>query len=212
MLLISIFISLILTIAGTSVLPRYIHYIFKPLTMILIILLFLENNMAPFSPSGIRWILLTAFILSLLGDIFLMLPKNLFIPGLLSFLGAHLFFMMAFRPNPLSVLGETRSWIVLIVLLGIAGSVLRKLWKHLGSLKIPVFVYMLALIGMSWFAIVRGFHQDLALLIPGALLFVASDATLALNRFVAPVKNAQLKILGTYFLAQLCFTVAWGSI
>ena len=38
----------------------------------------------------------------------------------------------------------------------------------------------------------------------GSILFMVSDASLALNRFVKPLPQVQLVVLGTYYVAQWC--------
>jgi len=41
------------------------------------------------------------------------------------------------------------------------------------------------------------------------LIFVISDLTLAIDKFVQPIPNAKLYVLSTYFTAQYCF-VKWA--
>ena len=47
------------------------------------------------------------------------------------------------------------------------------------------------------------------LIAPAALLFLISDASLALNRFVSPFPYSGLLIMITYYLAQ--FLIAWST-
>ena len=49
----------------------------------------------------------------------------------------------------------------------------------------------------------------IALIAPAALLFLISDASLALNRFVSPFPYSGLVIMITYYLAQ--FLIAWST-
>ena len=69
-------------------------YVFKPLTTVLII----AATLWCFTPAmgHYRNIILVGLTLSLAGDVFLMLPGNKFIPGLASFLAAHLAYVWAF--------------------------------------------------------------------------------------------------------------------
>ena len=58
---------------------------------------------------------------------------------------------------------------------------------------------------MTWQALNRWLatgEAGSALALAGALLFVASDSALALNRFKGEFKGAQAVVLGTYFAAQ----------
>ena len=63
----------------------------------------------------------------------------------------------------------------------------------------PVLAYMAVISTMVVFAFGRG----VAVGIVGALLFYASDAILAWNRFVTPSRTLQIAVMVTYHLAQL---------
>jgi uncharacterized membrane protein YhhN len=83
--------------------------------------------------------------------------------------------------------------------------VLRRLWPSLGRLRLPVIVYVVALVAMAWQAAARATtlqttHAYLAA--AGAALFVVSDAILALNRFAKPFRAAQLLVMTTYVTGQ----------
>ncbi len=71
------------------------RYIFKPLTTILIlgIALTLPDPISSFY----RLMVAIGMLFSLGGDIFLMLPGNTFVFGLVSFLVAHLFYIVAYQ-------------------------------------------------------------------------------------------------------------------
>ena len=43
----------------------------------------------------------------------------------------------------------------------------------------------------------------------GALFFLASDATLAINRFVTPLPHAAVWVLGSYYAAQCFLVMGW---
>lgn len=188
-----------LTILAEYVGPRRAVYLCKPLTIALIILIALQTKQQ--ADAFYQRMIVIGLLFSLAGDVFLMLPRDRFIPGLLSFLCAHLCYIAAFafdggRATPL--------WSVLPFLLyGIV--MLRVLWPTLRKMKVPVVVYTLAISVMAWLALTRwlgsaGEGHLLALL--GALLFVASDSFLAIERFKGRTRFAQFSILSTYFAAQ----------
>jgi uncharacterized membrane protein YhhN len=136
----------------------------------------------------------------LAGDIFLMLPGNYFIAGLVSFLLAHIAYLIAFfLPD-----GPHASWlpVALVVLYGVG--FLPRLWPHLGRMRGPVLVYFLAITGMAWQALERWMLDDprADLAFPGALLFLISDSALAFDRFVRPFRARDVVVLGTYWAAQ----------
>src|SRR5258708_3354306 len=78
--------------AGST--SRWLVYVFKPLTTGLILLLALIAS----GPELARyqWAIVTSLAFSLAGDVFLMLPGDLFLAGLLSFLVAHIAYLVAF--------------------------------------------------------------------------------------------------------------------
>lgn len=176
--------------------PRRNIYIFKPLTVLLIITIALQPE-----PSVYRYMILAGLLFSLAGDIFLMLPSDRFVSGLVSFLIAHIFYIAAFTFD-----GARRpSLLTALPLLLYGGFMLRLLLPTLGRMKLPVIIYMLAILLMVWQAWNRCVNSDVAgsgQAFAGASLFAASDSILALNRFRKPFRSARLLILTSYFAAQ----------
>jgi uncharacterized membrane protein YhhN len=130
-----------------------------------------------------------------------MLPSDRFIHGLVSFLFAHLCYIAAFATGAAGL----SSFASLILFVLYASLMMRVLLPHLQTLKIPVLVYMLLIMLMGWQALVRYLSSGSTgsgLALAGALLFIASDSILAVNRFKGRFRSAQLFILSTYFIAQ----------
>jgi len=182
--------------------PGRAVYLFKPLTIVLIILIAAgaENRVSHFY----KYAILAGLLFSLAGDIFLMLPSDRFIQGLVSFLLAHLCYIAAFTFEGGAAV-TTASMLYALPFLVYGALMLRVLLPGLGRMKAPVIVYMVVIMLMAWQALNRwaGTGQEgsgLALL--GALLFVVSDSILALNRFRRPFPSAQLLVMSTYFMAQ----------
>jgi len=146
-------------------------------------------------------------LFSLAGDVFMMQKRKRFTAGLLMFLIAQILYTVAFfsglRPGfslwpviPLSV------YAVLIV---------RILYRRLGKMKIPIMIYVAVIMVMARTATERYLQlQSTAALLAmiGAIFFLFSDSTLALNRFVRPFRGAQAIILSTYFLAQYLISMS----
>jgi uncharacterized membrane protein YhhN len=173
-------------------------YVFKPLTTALIILVALQR--AQGTGGTYLWLVVAGLVCSLGGDVFLMLPRDRFAAGLVSFLFAHLFYIAAFT------LGgwQANGWAA-AVLVAYGAWMLRLLWPRLGKLKGPVVAYVAVILLMAleassrWLAVGgRGSASACA----GALLFVVSDSALAWNRFRGEFRGAQALVLGTYFTAQ----------
>jgi uncharacterized membrane protein YhhN len=179
--------------------PRYHVYLFKPLTMIFILLIAVQAKKPDTSLYKVA--IIAGLVCSLAGDVFLMLPADRFVAGLVSFLIAHLFYITAFTSGT----GFSFSWrsLVLCIIYGIF--LFNILSPHLGEMKLPVLVYMVVILVMAWQAWERWRQtgQSGALLaFLGAVLFVISDSALAINRFRGQYKSAQALILSTYFAAQ----------
>ena len=193
------FFSAVLTILAAYQKRQLTHYLFKPLTMIFIIVIALlsKNPVSPFY----RQLIIAGLIFSLAGDIFLMLPQDRFIPGLVSFLFAHVFYIVAFARES----GGALSFWTLIPFLIYGCLMLGLLSAHLGKMRLPVVVYMLVILLMGWTAAGRRLltEQEGSLLaFLGAILFIASDSLLAVDKFKGRFRSAQLLILTTYFTAQ----------
>ncbi len=183
----------------------YLQNITKPLLMIIMGLLVL---LQPIIGKRIKVLLLFAIIFSLGGDVFLLFDQSggpTFILGLLSFLVAHLFYIVLFLHIKKSQLPQRswNPWIISSLLLYVA-VLFYILSPNLGELKIPVVIYALVLSAMLITAI-HAFHftnNNGKWVITGAFLFVISDSLLAINKFYTPFAFAGLAIISTYALAQ----------
>ena len=162
---------------------RFLQYMFKPLTILLILFL-------PIMSSQFSWgfnyssLIVAGLFLSMFGDIFLMFSEKYFIPGLIAFLLAHLVYIAAF----ISVDGIHYSWISFIFL--ITGILIFKLLnKKLGKLQIPVALYISAIAIMAWqsweLCLSTG-SCGFGLAAMGTILFLISDFALSVNKFLKP--------------------------
>ena len=183
--------AIIGAMAGGVWLP--LHYIAKPLTTLLIL------GLAAGATGADRryrcWILL-GLAFSLMGDIWLMLPGDYFVAGLIAFLLAHLAYISAFLPG----LRWRSALPAGLCLAAYAAVNVVMLWPYLpAALQVPVMVYVVVLALM---AIVALGQRSAGWAAIGGLLFIASDSLLAWDRFTTGVPLAPLLILSTYYLAQ----------
>lgn len=157
---------------------------------------------APAGPYR-RWIAI-GLALSLLGDMLLQWPADLFVFGLGAFLLAHLAYLRAYlldtrRLAPLALLAAAVVGGLIFSLLASGG---------LGALLLPVACYALAISAMLWRALARlgieGDRQSALYAAGGAVLFVLSDSLIGINRFVAPFEGASYLIILSYWFGQ------WG--
>lgn len=204
-LIAAVFVCAVLAIVGRYRSPA-MHYVYKPLTTLLIIAVAGFAGMGN-EPGSYRWLVLAGLLFSLVGDVFLMLPKDRFIAGLASFLLAHLFYIAAFGLH-----GGTDAplWLWVVVALGALASI-ASLLPNAGKLRIPVACYSLVIAAMALTALARGMNVDTPaanLAASGALLFVASDSLLGFNRFVKPFAAAEALLLSSYFCGQLLIALS----
>lgn len=138
---------------------------------------------------------------SSLGDVLLDIRTvNLFIPGLIAFLVAHLVYAaMFFRTwqYPLRIWERQRILTGAVVLYSIGFTIW--LAPSLGPLAIPVALYVCAITAMVVTAIVADMP---ARVITGAILFLVSDSLLAVAKFKGTFALRDYLVWGTYYLAQ----------
>ncbi|MFQ5484613.1 MAG: lysoplasmalogenase [Desulfobacterales bacterium] len=185
--------------------PQFQIYLFKPLTMILILIIAIEKAKEMHRFYG--YAIVAGLLFSLSGDIFLMLPSDQFISGLISFLLAHLFYIAAFignRPFRFSI-----RTIFPYAIYGIFIFIL--LFPHLGDMKLPVLIYIVVILVMGWQSRERWHaigESNALLAVFGATLFIFSDSVLAIDRFRGHFALARLMTLVSYFSAQWMIAVS----
>lgn len=166
----------------------------KPVPLLVVIIL-----MIPRLGDRYNRLILTGFVFSLLGDIFLMQVIDYFILGLLFFLVAHIFFISAFTfKSPRLAPGAA------LVSFAFTGGLFWLISPRLDEeLFIPVLVYA-AMIGiMVWRSFAQWNSDSMAIFaFFGAVLFAISDSLIAINRFYASFALSAYFIMATYWAAQ----------
>jgi uncharacterized membrane protein YhhN len=186
---------------------KKLEYIAKPMTMVaLMAWIVLSADVT----GQMTWFMIGA-ILCLAGDIFLMIPRDMFIFGLIAFLSGHILYIFGFNSGS-PVINWLGGFVIVIIAIFIAW-LYPRLVKGLeargkSELKIPVLVYSLVISLMVFSAIMTWSRPDwteaaaLSASI-GAILFYASDSILAWDRFVHPLEHGRLVNMMTYHLGQL---------
>lgn len=195
---------------------RRLEYLCKPLTMAGLVAVAVAVE--PVDDTMRMWFVV-ALMLSLAGDVFLMLPRDAFVFGLGAFLLAHLAYIGGFWTyigaevldggldgSAVRRLGAGAG--LALVALALAGlRIVAGARRRAPELLGPVAVYMVVIMGMLVAAVVAGRPAAVA----GALLFVASDTLIGWTRFVRPdllvadrglPGRAPLAIMVTYHLGQ----------
>jgi uncharacterized membrane protein YhhN len=208
LVLLLIVVSAGLAIYGEEAQPprRRLVYLFKPLTTIVILGVALA--LGSIAPTVYAVGIVVGLVCSLAGDIFLMLPQDRFLPGLVAFLLAHLAYLWAF--TRLVPFGASPA-----VFLGVAAveaAIVWILWRGVPvRMRLPVIAYV-AVLGLM---VAQSLSQAITLSTRpawmaalGGVLFLLSDSTLAFDRFRRRFRGARLLVLTTYWGAQTLFAVS----
>ena len=176
-----------------------VEYVAKPLTMVGLILVALSLDV---SSDLERGAFIVALVLSLIGDVFLMLPgEKWFVFGLGSFLAGHLAYVVGLwiaGVHPAELAAGVVIVIVAVLVLG------RRIVKAVDTsdapeLALPVSMY----IGVISLMLASAIGTGNAFAIVGASLFYASDALIAWTRFIQELRWGPVTIMVTYHLGQI---------
>jgi len=162
-----------------------------------------------------RWWFVAALACCLVGDVLLMLPRDLFVPGLVAFLVGHVLFIVGLLqpPSPAGTppfaFSTTGLVVASLVALAYGAVPATLIFRALardggGALIAPVAVYLVAILTMAVLAANVGVPAAAI----GAALFVVSDTVLALGRFVRPLPHGDVVVHVTYHLAQLLLVLS----
>jgi uncharacterized membrane protein YhhN len=206
--------------------PRYLFLLFSIISMSEVVLLITGNEHWRFitkpliipSLAGIyvtaignkkslfKDAVLLGLLFSWIGDILLHMD-GLFVPGLISFLIAHIFYIgfLSTTKSATASFFKLRP-VMLIAVMAYLIELMHLLWPFLGVMKYPVLFYGITISTMLSAALWQ--YQKLenktaTFLIIGALFFVTSDTILAFNKFRQPFEMAGMYTMATYILAQL---------
>ncbi|MBT8384427.1 MAG: lysoplasmalogenase [Bacteroidia bacterium] len=149
------------------------------------------------------WFLIALFF-SFLGDVFLLDKNNMFLLGIAAFLITQLIYIKIIMGHLVKSSSANKMTAILpfavffMVLINI-------LFENLDGYLWPVVIYGLSI---SMFGVVSLLNYitnkstSTRLLLLGALLFIASDSMIALNKFYEPQEFYSVSIMITYILAQ----------
>ena len=168
-----------------------LRFFTKPLLIPLLILIFITRLKS--EKTQVDKLFLTGLVLSFFGDLFLLFKWG-FLPGLGSFLMAHVFYIISFRKKT-----QNTIWKFWPIILGLfATTLLVFLFPYLKEMKIPVIIYAIVISVMMYTALKTQNRN----LIVGALLFLISDTLLSINLFLQPLMILNLLVMITYIVAQ----------
>lgn len=175
---------------------KLLQYVCKPLATVG----FLGVAITILNADGVpqTWRII-AFVFCLLGDVFLMLPRDAFVPGLASFAIAQICFAVSLLNEDVTTL---RLLIGLVIVVPATLVLARRFIRHISGeghkeLVFPVMVYMIVIAAMAASAIAGA----TAIGIVGAIFFMLSDSLIAEQRFVKERSWQPVGIMVTYHVA-----------
>lgn len=175
---------------------KRVEYVCKPAALVALVAVALALD--PDDPTVRAWFV-AALVASLAGDVFLMLPRDLFVAGLASFLVAHVAYVGGLLAAGVELPGLVTGLAVVAVALGAVGRpLLRGARRREPAMVVPVGAYMAVISAMLVAAIGTGHGTAVA----GAALFYASDALIGLGRFVRAWGWSPLAVIVTYHVGQ----------
>ena len=193
-----------------------IKYISKPAVPLALICWLILNG--GFQGQLIYFVI--GLIFSLAGDIFLMLPNEKFIAGLVSFLFAHIAFILGFSNG---IPNFSAAGLILLILVALnAFEIFRRISNGLrsrgqDSLIPSVLIYTIVISLMLVSALLTmvapnsEWNPFPSLMVSfGALLFALSDSLLGWNKFVNPIIYGTIIVIVTYHLALITITLGAG--
>lgn len=188
----------IIEITGVYLDSFLLQTIFKPMIMLSLMALYY------FSVSKKNNLYLLALAFSFLGDVFLLDKNNMFIYGIAAFLVTQVLYIYiivkqmekpSFFHKYLYAFLFANYVVYLIVLLK----------PNLGEMLYPVVIYGVTIAIFGWVATLNYVTKRTKLtlvLMLGAVLFIASDSMIALNKFHESKTFYSITIMSTYVLAQ----------
>ena len=198
----ALWLTSMLAIVGAEKKVRWLEVVFKPLTTMLffVVVGWPETAFARWIAAGIA--------LSVIGDVALLGNSDrAFMVGLGAFLLAHVAYVIGF----LGVAAWAPHVAVVAVVMTISSALLvRAIWKGSAGMHAPVIAYaaVITLMVVAASATLPGPVPMSGAAALGALLFYASDSTLALNRFSRPIPHIAFFSMGIYWLGQLGIAIA----
>jgi uncharacterized membrane protein YhhN len=192
----------------------YTKFILVPILM-----WYLYTSPAGQNPLKGMWRAYLGLFFSWVGDVLLIGEgANFFLSGMIAFVTAHVYYSLFFIQT-VPVKKETASvfYKTLIGLSIVCGLLFVVLRSALGAYQIPILLYMLFISLMASLAVhtttnIQYKKFALQTFVPGALLFVTSDALLATNKFHAHLPVLDLAVMLTYAGAQYFLTKGFISI
>ena len=193
--------------------------VYSKFILVPILMWYLFKSPESDKPLKGMWRAYLGLFFSWVGDVLLIGEgPSFFLSGMIAFITAHVYYSLFFIQT-VPVKKETAAvfYKTIIGLSVVCGVLFLLLRSALGAYQVPILLYMLFISLMASLAVhttSNPAYKNFALqtFVPGALLFVISDALLATNKFYAHLPVFDLGVMLTYAGAQYFLTKGFISI
>ena len=174
--------------------PRWQRWVFKPVTLLLLLLL--AWGAPNIQASG--YLILLGLLATLAADALLLLPRERVLYAIGAFFLSHLLYTISFA----SALTVSFYLPMLAVLIVIGIALIATIWTRLDDMRWPVVTYIAMTLLMLWMAgdqyFARGTDFSFSLLV-GASLLLLSNVVWLVNRYRFTFRAADAIIAASYF-------------
>lgn len=211
--IIGIVCSVYTLLGGISIYGKYknkkLHMYVKSIPVLGLAVLLLVNLLLTKDNYTFNILIITGLCAGFIGDFFLSFDTKYFIQGLGSFLIGHVLYAAAFIIYADLAFYPVVTGILLFISLAYLVIFFKTLKSEMAlAIRVAIFLYVILLNLM----VLSAFNMDrlpgnFPLILIGALLFLVSDAVLAINLFHKKIGPGHVIILSTYYGAQLLITL-----
>ncbi|HEI8868029.1 lysoplasmalogenase [Serratia sp. AKBS12] len=174
--------------------PRWQRWVFKPLTLLLLLLLAWQAPVL--GPAG--YLIVLGLLATLVGDALLLLPRERVLYAIGAFFLSHLLYALSFA----SQMTFSLFWPLPLTLLIVGALLLATIWTRLEALKWAITAYVAMTLLMVWLAgeqyFLRSTDYGFSLLAGTSLLLLANVVWL-LNRYRLQFRAADAVVALCYF-------------
>ena len=203
-------VSVVMFLFGVLTDKLIMRLAFKPIPVLVCALLVYRGRR-----DGVGRVVAAGLVASALGDVLLELQHRLswgFLAGMVAFFIGHALYTVAFVR-----IASKAGIIHLLPFLAWGFGVGWLVWSGLGSMRLPVLLYMGVILAMMWrvtvWVAVDEVRGGIARLWPwvamiGALFYGLSDSLIALNKFHGALDHIRPPIILTYWIGQASIALA----
>jgi uncharacterized membrane protein YhhN len=174
--------------------PDWQRWLFKPITLLLLLLLALETP----ALSVYGYLIIMGLVATLLGDALMLLPKSRVMYALGAFFLSHLFYTLSFATQ----MTISLFWPLPLTLLIIGAVLLAVIWTRLEEMRWPVVTFVAMTLLMVWLAgeqyYMRSTDFTFSILV-GTSLLLLSVILWLVNHYRLKFRAADALVAACYF-------------